>query len=104
MTAELWHLFSPIRINKIGLKNRAVMPAMGTGYGALDGSVTDRLTQYLARRARGGAGLIFTEVCAVDPRGRGLPAEIGVWCDDLIPGMAKIPQAGRQTRRNLDAC
>jgi len=52
------NLFSPVTINGLELKNRAVMPAMGTGYGALDGTVTDRLTAYLERRARGGVGLI----------------------------------------------
>jgi len=33
MDTELKHLFSPVRINKMELKNRAVMPAMLTSYG-----------------------------------------------------------------------
>ncbi len=83
---KLEHLFSPITINGMTLKNRALMPAMGTGYGNADGTVGDRLIQYLARRARGGMGLIITEVCAVDPRGKAFRNEIGVWSDTSSRG------------------
>jgi 2,4-dienoyl-CoA reductase-like NADH-dependent reductase (Old Yellow Enzyme family) len=86
------HLFSEITINGMTLKNRAVMPPMGTGYGNADGIVTDRLVAYLTRRAQGGTGLIITEICAVDPRGRGLPTQIGIWKDDFIAGLARIPR------------
>lgn len=90
---KLNHLFSPITINGMTLKNRAVMPPMGTGYGNADSMVSDRLVAYLARRAQGGTGLIITEVCAVDPRGKGFPNEIGVWSDEFIPGLSLIPEA-----------
>jgi len=69
------------------------MPPMGTGYGNPDSTVSDRLVAYLARRAQGGTGLIITEVCAVDPRGKGFPNEIGIWSDAFIPGLARIPEA-----------
>jgi 2,4-dienoyl-CoA reductase-like NADH-dependent reductase (Old Yellow Enzyme family)/thioredoxin reductase len=90
---RLEHLFSPITINGMILKNRAVMPAMGTGYGNADGTVGDRLIAYLARRAGGGTGLIITEVCAVDPRGKGFPNEIGAWSDAFIPGLSRLTAA-----------
>jgi 2,4-dienoyl-CoA reductase-like NADH-dependent reductase (Old Yellow Enzyme family)/thioredoxin reductase len=90
---KLEHLFSPVTINGMTLKNRAVMPAMGTGYGNADGTVGDRLIAYLARRAKGGTGLIITEVCAVDPRGKGFPNEIGAWNDAFIPGLTGLTEA-----------
>ncbi len=93
MSGELKNLFSPIRINSMELKNRAVMPPMGTMYGNEDNTVSDRLIRYLARRAQGGAGLIITEICAVDPRGRGFKGEIGIWDDEFIAGLAGIPDA-----------
>jgi 2,4-dienoyl-CoA reductase-like NADH-dependent reductase (Old Yellow Enzyme family)/ribulose 1,5-bisphosphate synthetase/thiazole synthase len=37
--------------------------------------------------------LIITEVCAVNPRGKGFPNEIGAWNDAFIPGLARIPEA-----------
>ncbi len=86
-------LFSPVTINGMTLRNRAVMPAMGSGYGNTDGTVSDRLVRYLARRARGGAGLIVTEVCAVTPRGKGFLRELGAWSDDFIPGLAGLAEA-----------
>ncbi len=90
---HLPHLLAPITINGMTIKNRAVMPPMGTGYGSADGTVSDRLLVYLARRAQGGTGLIITEVCAVDTRGKGFPNEIGAWKDELIPSLARIPEA-----------
>ncbi|MFZ3104813.1 MAG: FAD-dependent oxidoreductase [Smithella sp.] len=87
------HLFSSVTINGMTLKNRAVMPPMGTGYGNPDSTVSDRLVAYLSRRAQGGTGLIITEVCAVDARGKGFPHEIGIWSDAFIPGLARIPEA-----------
>lgn len=88
---KLSHLFSPITINGMTVKNRAVMPPMGTGYGNADGTISDRLLAYLSRRAQGGTGLIITEVCAVVPRGKGFSREIGVWSDEFIPGLSRIP-------------
>jgi 2,4-dienoyl-CoA reductase-like NADH-dependent reductase (Old Yellow Enzyme family) len=87
------HLFSPITIGTMKLENRAVMPAMATGYANMDNTPSDRLVQYLARRAKGGTGLIITEVTAVTPRGKGFPNELGIWSDDFIGPLAKIPQA-----------
>ena len=90
---KLDHLFSPFTLKGMTLKNRAVMPAMGTGYAGPDGTVTDRLLSYLARRAAGGTGMIITEVCAVDTRGKGFPNELGAWSDELVPSLARIPEA-----------
>lgn len=90
---KLKYLFSPIRINGLELKNRAVMPPMGTGYSNNDNTVGDRLVKYLERRAQGGVGLIIMEVSAVDPRGKGFAGEIGVWSDDFIKGLRQAPEA-----------
>lgn len=87
------NLFSPITIGSMTLENRAVMPAMGTAYANTDNTVNERLVQYLARRAKGGTGLIITEVTAVTPRGKGFPNELGIWSDEFIPSLAKIPEA-----------
>jgi 2,4-dienoyl-CoA reductase-like NADH-dependent reductase (Old Yellow Enzyme family)/thioredoxin reductase len=87
------HLFSPVKIGNLEIRNRSVMPAMATGYANMDNTVSDRLVHFLAARARGGVGLIITEVCAVVPRGKGFPNELGSWSDDFIPSLAKIPGA-----------
>jgi hypothetical protein len=59
-------LFSPLQLGRRTLRNRVALPATLTNYGAGHG-VTDRWIDFLAERAKGGAGLIVTEVIAVDP-------------------------------------
>ncbi|MBE0597265.1 MAG: hypothetical protein IH614_08350, partial [Desulfuromonadales bacterium] len=48
------HLFQEGSIGRLKLKNRVIMPAMGTALAAADGEVTDRLIAYFEERARGG--------------------------------------------------
>jgi 2,4-dienoyl-CoA reductase-like NADH-dependent reductase (Old Yellow Enzyme family) len=84
------HLFREVQIGNLRLKNRAVMPAMGTGYADLQGRVTDRLVAFLRTRAEGGVGLIITEVCAVHPSGKGFPNELGVYDDVFLEGLSRL--------------
>lgn len=60
------HLFSPLRIRERELRNRIALPATLTNFGAVN-RVTERWINFLAARARGGAGLIVSEIIAVDP-------------------------------------
>ena len=59
------HLFAPIQIRDMELKNRIIMPAMGTRMADEKGFVTDKLIAYHAARAKGGCGLNIVEVAAV---------------------------------------
>ena len=59
-------LFEPFHIGKMILRNRIVMSPMGTFLGNPDGSISPRQIHYFAERARGGAGLIISEVTKVD--------------------------------------
>ena len=59
-------LFEKGHIGSLTLKNRAVMTAMTTGYAGLDGAPTEQLCQYYEDRAKGGVGLIVTEIFRVN--------------------------------------
>jgi dimethylglycine catabolism A len=59
-------LFSPLKVGARILRNRIALSATLTNYGS-GHRVTDRWTNFLAERAKGGAGSIVTEVIAVDP-------------------------------------
>ncbi|WP_461816087.1 bile acid Fe-S flavoenzyme BaiCD [Faecalimonas sp.] len=59
------HVFTPIRIRDMELKNRIIMPAMGTRMADEKGNVTDKLIAYHAARAKGGCALNIVEVAAV---------------------------------------
>jgi 2-enoate reductase len=65
-------LFSPIRVNRLVIKNRIVMGPMGNISMAEEmGRPTNKMIQYFAERARGGAGLLTSGLVpisqAVDP-------------------------------------
>ncbi|RPJ62715.1 MAG: FAD-binding protein [Dehalococcoidia bacterium] len=91
MTEKYSALFQPFKIGKLELKNRLVVPPMGTGFANTDGTVTDRLIEYHERRAVGGFGFIIVEVCAVDgERGLGSPHQLRIDHDGLIPGLKKL--------------
>jgi 2,4-dienoyl-CoA reductase-like NADH-dependent reductase (Old Yellow Enzyme family)/thioredoxin reductase len=75
------------------LVNRVVMPPMGTNLGNPDGTVSEANLAYIKRRARGGAGLIITEITSVHPSGSVIPNELGAYEDRFIPGLKKISDA-----------
>ena len=83
-------LFQPVNIGKMELKNRLVVPPMGSGFSAPDGTVTDRLIEYHEARARGGFGLIIVEVTAIDPLGKGSPIQLGIWDDKFMRGLRRL--------------
>jgi 2,4-dienoyl-CoA reductase-like NADH-dependent reductase (Old Yellow Enzyme family) len=59
-------LFSPVRVGRRTLRNRIALPATTTNYGARN-RVTDRWINFLVERAIGGAGMVISEIIAVDP-------------------------------------
>jgi len=64
-------LFEPIAIGPLQIRNRLVMPAIGTMFGTEYGGITQRYIDFLVERARGGVGLIITGNSCVDwPRGK----------------------------------
>jgi 2,4-dienoyl-CoA reductase-like NADH-dependent reductase (Old Yellow Enzyme family)/thioredoxin reductase len=64
--AKLKRLFELIKIGKLELKNRIVMPALNTKFGTEWGAVNDRLIDYFVERAKGGVGLIIIENTCID--------------------------------------
>lgn len=66
---------------------------MATELGNPDGSVSDALVAYWTARAQGGFGLLTVEFTAVDPAGRAMPKELGVWDDSFIPGFKRLTEA-----------
>ncbi|MNB70363.1 NADH oxidase [compost metagenome] len=85
-------LFSPIRIRGLELKNRVILPAMGTKMPSEDRYVTQQLIDYQTARAEGGCGLNFTEVCSV--YGPASPKNFLAISDDkYIPGLKRLTDA-----------
>lgn len=59
------HLFTPGRIGNLELPNRILMGSMHLGYEGVAGG-TERMADFYAARARGGASLIITGGCAIN--------------------------------------
>lgn len=89
LTPSASHLFSPIELRGLALKNRVVIPPM-CQYSAHDGLVTDYHLVHYGRLALGGAGLVILEASAVVPEGRITHGDVGIWSDDHLPGLARI--------------
>jgi len=90
-------LFSPLIIRGTTFKNRVVISPMCT-YSAEDGIASDWHLAHLGQFAMGGAGAVFTEAAAVEPRGRITHGDIGIWSADhataLKPVTSFIKQQG----------
>ena len=78
------------KIGSVELRNRFVMPAMGSMHGGPGGTVTDGLIEYYSARARGGFGLIITEAAGVDPLGLIGFNQFKIISDDFIDGFKRL--------------
>lgn len=79
---KLKHLFQPIEIGKLELKNRIVFLAAATEY-TDNGYASQREIDYLEARARGGAGLLITGMLIPSYMGS-LPLSV-LYDDKFIP-------------------
>lgn len=92
MNAKFSKLLEPITIGTMELKNRIVMCPMCSGYANVNGDVSERIIDYYAARAKGGAGLIIIEGTAVDRflgNARQLP-RLFIDNDILIAGLRSL--------------
>lgn len=83
------HLFRPLKVGKTEIKNRIFMPPISTNL-ANKGYVTEELIQHYATRAKGGVGLIVTEVVTVEPTYIYLPGDMSIHDDSFIEGWTKL--------------
>ncbi len=63
---EYKSLFSPMKIGECEIKNRIVFPPILMGMANLDGTPTEKLLDYYEEKAKGGTGLIMTEITRVN--------------------------------------
>ncbi len=84
-------LFSPMKIGNCEIKNRIVMSPMLMGFGQFDGCTTEQLMDYYEERAKGGTGLIMTEITRInDVHGSAAFAQLGASHDYQIDGLREF--------------
>ncbi|MGH6891857.1 MAG: bifunctional salicylyl-CoA 5-hydroxylase/oxidoreductase, partial [Dongiaceae bacterium] len=71
-------MFTPFRLRDMALKNRIVISPMAQ-YKAVHGCPTDWHLVHYCERAKGGAGLVYTEMTCVSPEGRITPGCTGAY-------------------------
>ncbi|MCX5998150.1 MAG: FAD-dependent oxidoreductase, partial [Chloroflexi bacterium] len=79
----LRRLFTPIKIGKLQLKNRILMPPMIERL-ATDGTPNEAVTDFYAARAAGGVGLIVLTPGIIDVS-MASPIQLGIYHDRFIP-------------------
>ncbi|RLI80120.1 NADH oxidase [Archaeoglobales archaeon] len=82
-------LFEPIEIEGMWIKNRIVMPAVGTNFWSIDGAVTDKLLDFYEERAKNGVGYVVVGVAKIEPQFFG---GLAVHDDSYIPGLKKLAE------------
>lgn len=106
------HVFSPITIGKMVVKNRLVVPPMVSNYANQDGTCSEQFISYHEEKAKGGWGLIIVEDYKINPQAGGFIKLPGLWDDSQIEShrqltdrvhqhgakiAAQIYHAGRET-------
>ncbi|WP_406358288.1 mycofactocin system FadH/OYE family oxidoreductase 2 [Streptomyces sp. NBC_00658] len=86
------HLFSPLRMGPLTVRNRIVFSAHLTNYAA-DGLPSEQHAAYYAARAAGGAGLIITEEHSTHPTDWPYEKLIHGFNPAVIPGYRRITDA-----------
>ena len=80
-------LLAPLTLAGKRLKNRVMHASMTTRFGAIR-RVTERLIQYHANRAQGGAALVVTEPLSM-ARHQNIDYKVRAWNDDNIDGLKR---------------
>ncbi len=80
-------LFEAGMINGMELANRFVRSATWEGMATDDGAVTPQLMGTMTTLARAGVGLIISSHAYVRPEGQASPWQLGIYRDELIPGL-----------------
>lgn len=84
------NLFRPLKVGSLTLKNRFVMPAMGTGLSSPSADFIDDEKAYYQERAKGGIGLIISGVCRIDKEGSAVSNQIAAFDIAHAGGFRKI--------------
>ena len=87
------NIFTPLTVKTMTIKNRVVMPPMGSNFGGANGEITEEHIKYYEQRAKGGTGLIILEnVCVDFPLGSNGTTQLRLNHDCFIPGLYKFTE------------
>ncbi len=79
MTGPFEHLFAPLKVGPMTLRNRIVVPPHGVSFTSGFGNTIERVIDYHVERARGGAAMITMSNFVMPPSWQ----QLGTWGDNL---------------------
>jgi 2,4-dienoyl-CoA reductase-like NADH-dependent reductase (Old Yellow Enzyme family) len=88
-------LLSPIKIKRMLLKNRIVMPPMATELATESGEVTDALVAHYDSRC-GSLGLMIVEHSYIRSGGKFSERQLGIYSDELVSGLSRIAESAHK--------
>ena len=86
------HLFEPLELKDLLLRNRITMSAMPTGFSCTKGYVTRKMVSYYASRAKGSASLIVVEGAAVEDTGKVYLSQLMASDETYLPGLNELAE------------
>jgi 2,4-dienoyl-CoA reductase-like NADH-dependent reductase (Old Yellow Enzyme family)/thioredoxin reductase len=85
------NLFCPLTVKNMTVKNRIVMPPMGTNFGEQNGEMSFLHINYYELRAKGGTGLLIVENASIaSPQGSNGTTQLRLDQDSYIPRLFKL--------------
>ncbi len=88
------HIFSPLTLRGMTMRNRVAMMPMGSDFAGHDGELSDEHIKYYELRAKGGTGLIIVEnVCIKYPEGSNGTTQLRIDKDCYIPRLFNLTEA-----------
>jgi 2,4-dienoyl-CoA reductase-like NADH-dependent reductase (Old Yellow Enzyme family) len=91
----LAHLFTPLQVGGLTLRNRIVIAPM-CQYSAEEGQATDWHVIHLGHLALSGAALLTIEATAVTSEGRISSRDLGLWSDDTEGALGRTLESVRR--------
>jgi 2,4-dienoyl-CoA reductase-like NADH-dependent reductase (Old Yellow Enzyme family)/thioredoxin reductase len=87
------NIFTQLKVKNMTIKNRIIMPPIGTNYAGQNGEINSEHVKYYEQRAKGGTGLIIVENAAVDfPLGSNGTTQLRIDHDNFIPALYKFTE------------
>lgn len=87
-------IFDQVELGQLHLKNRIYVTPMVTRFSQPDTGVVEPGTvEHYRKLAQGGPGLIIQEATCIDPDGRLMDRQLGIWEDGQVEGLRQIVEA-----------
>lgn len=84
------YLFQKIKIGKLELDNRVVLPALNMCYATKEGFIDGKTINFWVERAKGGAGLMIIGGCYVEPLGISRYGSTAIYDEKFIPKLKEL--------------